>query len=183
MNRHVPYWPVVYTESCHLPWPCVYCWSCGGRSETPVRASSSWECSEIYYLLIHTLTEHTPKDTNSTLLTHELHSLMPMNHFLKKNIPPPILHSAFLWFHILCQIDKVLSVQPNKETVFFPGIMRFAFLSLGEKGNEMMVDVLLPLPVTLPFSLLSNMKSILRNSEHFGFSISEMGFQEPCLFF
>lgn len=58
------------------------------KSETPVRVSSSWECKEIYCLLIHTLAEHNPKDTNSTLLTHELHSLRPMNHFLKKDISP-----------------------------------------------------------------------------------------------
>ena len=45
--------------------------------------------------------------------------------FLKR-IFPPFPHSLFLWFHILCQIDKVLPVQPNKETVFFPAIMRFS---------------------------------------------------------
>lgn len=45
--------------------------------------------------------------------------------FLER-IFPLFLHSPFLWFHILCQIDKVLCVQPNKETVFFIAIVRFS---------------------------------------------------------
>lgn len=65
-----------------------------------------------------------PKDTRSTLLTHELCSQEPMNHSLKKNILS-LLCTPFLWFHILCQVDKVLSVQPNTETVFFTAIMCF----------------------------------------------------------
>ena len=45
--------------------------------------------------------------------------------FLKRTFPS-FLHSSFLWFHILCQIDKVLCVQPNKETVPPPAIMCFS---------------------------------------------------------
>lgn len=66
--------------------------------------------------------------TNAPQKTPTVHSWLmgcsaePMNHFLKKNISP-FLSSPFLWFHILCQKDKVLCVPPNKGPQFFPAIM------------------------------------------------------------
>lgn len=44
---------------------------------------------------------------------------------LLKRIFLPFLHISFLWFHILCQVDKVLHVQPNTETGFFSAITCF----------------------------------------------------------
>ena len=154
-------------------WVTVFPWPVCTAEAAVLRVRHLWGCphpgnAPRFITYWYTPSRNTPPKTPTVhcwLMSCTASS--PWIIFLKRIFPPSFLHSPFLWFHILCQIDKVLRVQPNKETVFFPAIMCFS--QWERKGNEMMVDVLLVLLVLLPFTVL------------FGYSISSWEHRRLCL--
>lgn len=126
----------VYDQSCSkltcsLHWVTVFPWPLCTAEAAVLRVRHLWSCPHPGNALRFITYWYTPS-LNTPPKTPTVHCWLmsctvssPWIIFLKR-IFPPFVHSPFLWFHILCQIDKVLCVQPNKETVFFPALVCFS---------------------------------------------------------
>lgn len=132
---------------------CVCCWSCCVYSKTHL-----WGCphpGNVWRFITYWYTPslNTPPKTPTVhcwLMNCTARSSWII--FLKR-IFLPFFHFPFLWFHILCQIDKVCCVQPNKVFPLHSHVFLSFFLSTRERGCDIMVDVLQFLK-GLPFIVL-----------------------------